>query len=141
MIENTAGQGSNLGYRFEHIAKIIDNIDDKKRVGVCIDTCHAFAGGYDLKTINACEKTFKEFDDIIGYSYLRGMHLNDSKKILGSRVDRHHSLGQGEIGITPFKYIMQNKEFDDIPLILETIDPSIWINEIIMLRKFEDESS
>ena len=141
VIENTAGQGSNLGYRFEHIAKIIDNIDDKKRVGVCIDTCHAFAGGYDLKTINACEKTFKEFDDIIGYSYLRGMHLNDSKKILGSRVDRHHSLGQGEIGITPFKYIMQNKEFDDIPLILETIDPSIWINEIIMLRKFEDESS
>ena len=141
VIENTAGQGSNLGYRFEHIAKIIDNIDDKKRVGVCIDTCHAFAGGYDLKTINACEKTFKEFDDIIGYSYLRGMHLNDSKKILGSRVDRHHSLGQGEIGITPFKYIMQNKEFDDIPLILETIDPSIWINEIIMLRKFEHESS
>ncbi|MFL2859595.1 MAG: deoxyribonuclease IV [Pontiellaceae bacterium] len=141
VIENTAGQGSNLGYRFEHIAKIIDNIDDKKRVGVCIDTCHAFAGGYDLKTINACEKTFKEFDDIIGYSYLRGMHLNDSKKILGSRVDRHHSLGQGEIGITPFKYIMQNKEFDDIPLILETINPSIWINEIIMLRKFEHESS
>lgn len=141
VIENTAGQGSNLGYRFEHLAEIIKNIDDKERVGVCIDTCHAFAAGYDLRTLKDSEKTFDEFNKIIGYKYLKGMHLNDSKKPLGSRVDRHHSLGYGEIGLDAFKFIMRNKNFDNIPMILETINPEIWEKEIMMLRKFENEFS
>ena len=141
VIENTAGQGSNLGYRFEHLAEIIKNIDDKERVGVCIDTCHAFAAGYDLRTLKDSEKTFDEFNKIIGYKYLKGMHLNDSKKPLGSRVDRHHSLGYGEIGLDVFKFIMRNKNFDNIPMILETINPEIWEKEIMMLRKFENEFS
>ena len=141
VIENTAGQGSNLGYRFEHLASIIEQIEDKTRVGVCIDTCHAFAAGYDLRTASACGEVFDMFDQVVGFTYLRGMHLNDSKKPLGSRVDRHHSLGEGEIGIEAFKYIMQDARFDNMPLILETIDPSIWAEEINVLRGFEDESA
>lgn len=141
VIENTAGQGSNLGFRFEHLAEIIENVDNKKRVGVCIDTCHAFAAGYDLRTLKDSEKTFDEFNKVIGYKYLKGMHLNDSKKTLGSRVDRHHSLGEGEIGLDVFKFIMRNKNFDNIPLILETINPEIWDKEIMMLRRFENEFS
>ena len=141
VIENTAGQGSNLGFRFEHLAEIIENVDNKKRVGVCIDTCHAFAAGYDLRTLKDSKKTFDEFNKVIGYKYLKGMHLNDSKKTLGSRVDRHHSLGEGEIGLDVFKFIMRNKNFDNIPLILETINPEIWDKEIMMLRRFENEFS
>lgn len=94
MIENTAGQGSNLGFKFEHLAAIIDGVEDKSRVGVCIDTCHAFAAGYDLRSAEACEKTFAAFERIVGFQYLRGMHLNDAKSAFGSRVDRHHSLGK-----------------------------------------------
>jgi deoxyribonuclease-4 len=134
VIENTAGQGSNLGYRFEHLAEIIEQVDDKTRVGVCIDTCHTFVSGYDLRTFEACNKTFTAFSDIVGFEYLAGMHINDSKAELGSRVDRHHSLGQGFIGEDAFKFIMQDDRFNDIPMVLETIDDSIWANEIAWLK-------
>ncbi|EOV7495134.1 deoxyribonuclease IV [Proteus mirabilis] len=134
VIENTAGQGTNLGYRFEHLAAIIDGVEDKSRVGVCIDTCHTFAAGYDLRTVEDCEKTFAEFDNIVGFQYLKAMHLNDAKSELASRVDRHHSLGQGNIGKVPFTYIMQDTRFDGIPLILETINPDIWPEEIAWLK-------
>ncbi|QBH95890.1 deoxyribonuclease IV [Limnobaculum zhutongyuii] len=134
VIENTAGQGSNLGFKFEHLAAIIDDVEDKSRVGVCIDTCHAFAAGYDLRTEDDCEKTFTRFSDIVGFNYLRGMHLNDAKSEFGSRVDRHNSLGEGNIGKTVFSYIMRDERFDNIPLILETINPDIWKDEIAWLK-------
>lgn len=134
VIENTAGQGSNLGFKFEHLAAIIDGVEDKSRVGVCIDTCHAFAAGYDLRTEDDCEKTFTRFSDIVGFNYLRGMHLNDAKSEFGSRVDRHNSLGEGNIGKTVFSYIMRDERFDNIPLILETINPDIWKDEIAWLK-------
>ncbi|MEB5972524.1 deoxyribonuclease IV [Pantoea dispersa] len=134
VIENTAGQGSNLGFRFEHLAAIIDHVEDKSRVGVCIDTCHAFAGGYDLCSEAACEATFAEFERVVGFQYLRGMHLNDAKSTLGSRVDRHHSLGEGNIGKTAFSWLMKDARFDGIPLILETINPDIWKDEIAWLK-------
>lgn len=134
VIENTAGQGTNLGFRFEHLAAIIDGVEDKTRVGVCIDTCHAFAGGYDLRTEAACDNTFAEFERIVGFRYLRGMHLNDAKSAFNSRVDRHHSLGAGNIGYAPFRYIMQDPRFDEMPLILETVDPDIWADEIAWLK-------
>ncbi|MCD1124589.1 deoxyribonuclease IV [Jinshanibacter sp. LJY008] len=134
VIENTAGQGSNLGFKFEHLAAIIDGVEDKTRVGVCIDTCHAFAAGYDLRTEEDCEKTFSRFSNIVGFSYLRGMHLNDAKSEFGSRVDRHNSLGEGNIGKTVFSYIMRDERFDNIPLILETTNPDIWKDEIAWLK-------
>ena len=130
VIENTAGQGSNLGYKFEHLGYIIDKIEDKSRVGVCLDTCHTFTGGYDLRTREAYDKTMNTFGRIVGFKYLMGMHINDSKPPLGSHVDRHHSLGQGEIGWDAFKFIMNDPHMDDIPLILETIDETIWAEEI-----------
>ena len=133
VIENTAGQGSNLGYRFEHLAAIIDGVDDKSRVGVCLDTCHTFTAGYDLRTRAACEETFGEFDRIVGFNYLRAMHLNDSKPDLGARVDRHHSLGMGKIGWEAFDYIMNDPRFDEIPMVLETIDDTLWPEEIRQL--------
>ncbi|WP_372808619.1 deoxyribonuclease IV [Pontiella sp.] len=138
VIENTAGQGTNLGFRFEHLAEIIDQVEDKERVGVCIDTCHSFAAGYDLSTAAGCEKVFAEFDQVVGFRYLMGMHLNDSKKGLGSRVDRHHSLGQGELGLEVFKYIMADARFDHLPLILETIDETIWAEEIKLLGSYQE---
>ena len=134
VIENTAGQGTNLGFRFEHLAAIIDGVEDKSRVGVCIDTCHTFAAGYDLRTVENCEKTFAEFSQIVGFQYLKAMHLNDAKSELASRVDRHHSLGEGNIGKVPFTYIMQDERFNNIPLILETINPDIWPDEIAWLK-------
>lgn len=137
VIENTAGQGSNVGNRFEEIAKIISMVDDKSRVGVCIDTCHTFAAGYDLRTAEACESTFAELDKVVGLNYLRAMHINDSMKPFGSKVDRHNSIGKGEIGIECFKWIMQQDMFNDIPLILETPDETIWADEIALLRGFE----
>ncbi|WP_263078895.1 deoxyribonuclease IV [Endozoicomonas sp. Mp262] len=137
VIENTAGQGSNLGWRFEELAEIIDQVEDKDRVGVCLDTCHTFVAGYDLRTAEACETTFADFDRIVGFRYLKGMHLNDSKAALGSRKDRHHSLGQGEIGWDVFRYIMQDDRFNGIPMVLETIDDTIWAEEIQALRKLE----
>ncbi len=133
VIENTAGQGSNLGYRFEQIRTIIEHVEDKDRVGVCIDTAHAFAAGYDLKSQEGFEKTFREFEEIIGFYYLRGMHLNDSKKDIGTRVDRHEILGEGLLGNEIFKWIMQDDRFDNIPLILETPDDSRWKEEIAFL--------
>ena len=136
VIENTAGQGSNLGYKFEHLAYIIDKIEDKSRVGVCIDTCHMFTAGYDIRTKEAYDETWNNFDNIVGREYLMGMHINDSKPKLGSRVDRHHSLGQGEIGWDAFNFIMNDKRMDDIPLVLETIDESIWSEEIKALYTF-----
>lgn len=136
VIENTAGQGTNLGYKFEHLAAIIDMVDDKSRVGVCIDTCHTFAAGYDLKTEVGFKNTFEQFDKIVGFDYLKGMHINDSKKVFGSRVDRHAPLGKGEIGFDAFKFIMQDERFDEIPLILETPEPELWPEEIEMLYKW-----
>lgn len=133
VLENTAGQGSNLGYSFEQLAYIIERVEDKSRVGVCIDTCHTFAAGYDIKTENGFQETFRNFDEIIGFQYLKGMHLNDSKKRKGSRVDRHEMLGAGELGIDTFRMIMQDVRFDDIPLILETPDEEKWAEEIRML--------
>ncbi len=133
VLENTAGQGSNLGYKFEHLRYIIDRVDDKSRVGVCIDTCHSFAAGYDLSTLAGFTHTFNEFDRIIGFLYLKGMHLNDAKKGLNSRVDRHDSLGKGTLGMEVFKLLMHDPRFDDIPLILETPDESIWKEEIKLL--------
>lgn len=130
VIENTAGQGSNLGYKFEHLAYIIDKIEDKSRVGVCIDTCHMFTAGYDIRTREAYDNTWKEFDQIVGRKYLMGMHLNDSKPDLGSKVDRHDSLGVGKIGWDAFGFIMNDERMEDIPLILETIDETIWTQEI-----------
>ena len=136
VLETTAGQGSNLGYKFEHLAYIIDRVTDKERIGVCIDTAHIFAAGYDIRTKEAYEETMKKFDEIIGFKYLKGMHINDSKAKFASRVDRHHSLGKGEIGLDAFKFIMQDKRIDNIPLILETIDPDIWAEEIKLLKSF-----
>ncbi len=136
VIENTAGQGSNVGYRFEHLAEIIDQVEDKSRVGVCYDTCHAFTAGYDMRTPETCEATFAEFDRIVGFQYLRGMHLNDSKPDLGSRVDRHHSIGKGKLGTEVFRYIVNDSRFDDIPLVLETIDESLWPEEIRLLYSY-----
>ncbi|MBU2511130.1 deoxyribonuclease IV [bacterium] len=133
VIENTAGQGTNLGFEFEQLAAIINQVNDKSRVGVCLDTCHTFVAGYDLSTAKACDTTFEQFSSIIGFNYLKGMHLNDTKKELGSRVDRHQSLGKGKLGLEVFKYIMNDERFEEIPMILETVDETIWDLEIQML--------
>jgi probable endonuclease 4 len=138
VIENTAGQGSNLGYAFEQLAEIIDAVEDKSRVGVCIDTCHAFAAGYDLRTQQACERTFGELDRIVGLRYLRGLHLNDAMKPLGSRVDRHAPMGEGQIGMECFRYIARDPRFDGMPIILETPDEERWPEEIARLKAFAE---
>lgn len=137
VIENTAGQGTNLGHRFEHLAHIIDQVEDKTRVGVCLDTCHSFTAGYDLRSPEACDKSFAEFERIVGFDYLRGMHLNDSKPDLGARVDRHESLGKGKLGLECFRYIMNDPRFDDIPMVLETIDRGLWADEIALLYRMQ----
>ncbi|MEZ8101346.1 deoxyribonuclease IV [Vibrio bivalvicida] len=140
VIENTAGQGTNLGWRFEHLAEIIEQVEDKSRVGVCIDTCHTFAAGYDLSSFDACQATFAEFDRVVGMLYLRAMHINDSKVALGAKVDRHQALGKGEIGWSCFEYIAKDPRFDSIPLILETIEPETWPDEINQLRNFHAQA-
>ncbi len=137
VIENTAGQGSNLGYIFEQVAEIISQVEDKSRVGVCIDTCHTFTAGYDLRVREEYDRTWNKFGDVIGFNYLSGIHLNDSKKELGSRVDRHDNVGKGLIGIELFKMIMQDDRFNKIPIILETPDETLWAEEIKLLRSFE----
>lgn len=138
VLENTAGQGSNLGYKHEQLAYIIDKVEDKSRVGVCIDTCHAYAAGYDLK--NDYAGVMQDFSYVVGFEYLKGMHINDSKATLGQRLDRHHSLGQGEIGWDAFKQLMQDPRIDEIPMTLETIDMAIWPDEIQALKEFADQS-
>ena len=134
VIENTAGQGTNLGYRFEHLRDIIDKVHDKSRVGVCLDTCHAFTAGYDLRTKDLCDATFAHFEEVVGFSYLKGMHLNDAKPELGKRVDRHASLGDGKLGLEVFRYIMQDPRFEEIPMVLETPEDGIWREELDLLR-------
>lgn len=136
VIENTAGQGTNLGYRFEHLAQIIDRIEDKSRIGVCLDTCHTFTAGYDLRTRETYDATMAEFERIVGFKYLKAMHLNDSKPKLGSRVDRHDSLGKGELGLDTFRFIANDPRMEDMPLVLETIDSDIWDQEIKLLYSF-----
>lgn len=136
VIENTAGQGTNLGHTFEQIRFIIDHVEDKSRVGVCIDTCHAYTSGYDVKTRAGFTETFRKFTDIIGAGFLKGMHLNDSKKDFGTRVDRHENLGGGFLGEEVFSFIMNDDRFDDMPLILETPEESLWADEIKKLYSF-----
>ncbi|WP_195571603.1 deoxyribonuclease IV [Bacteroides nordii] len=133
VIENTAGQGSNLGNEFWHLKYIIDRVEDKSRVGVCLDTCHTFTAGYDF--LGDYDAVFNEFEEVVGFRYLRGMHLNDSKKELGSHVDRHDSIGKGLIGFAFFEKLMRDPRFDNIPLILETIDETLWPEEIAWLRE------
>jgi len=135
VIENTAGQGSNIGFAFWQIASIIDKVEDKDRVGVCIDTCHTYTAGYDLK--NSYDAVWKEFDEVIGYKYLRAVHLNDSKKELASHVDRHDSIGKGLLGMEFFSRIMKDPNLDNVPLILETPDESLWKSEIALLHSLE----
>lgn len=137
VIENTAGQGTNLGFQFEQIARIIDLVEDKSRVGVCIDTCHSFAAGYDLSNAEGFKRSFDHFDKVIGFKYLKGMHLNDAKKGLNSRVDRHESIGTGQLGEETFKILMKDPRFDGIPLILETPDETLWSEEISRLKSWE----
>lgn len=136
VIENTAGQGTNIGWRFEHLAQIIHGVQDKSRVGICIDTCHAYSAGYDLKTFDACDATFAELDRVVGLKYLRGMHLNDDLKAFGSRVDRHAPLGEGTLGLDVFRYIASDARFNDMPLILETPNEDMWPAEISRLYEF-----
>jgi len=135
VIENTAGQGTNLGYRFEQLAAVIEGVEDQSRVGVCLDTCHSFSAGYDLVTPEGYEKTLARFDAVVGFSYLKGLHLNDGKRAIGSRVDRHESLGKGTLGLEVFRMIMNDPRFDGIPMILETPDDSLWAEEIRMLKE------
>ena len=135
VIENTAGQGSNVGNEFWHLQYIISKVEDKSRVGVCLDTCHTFTAGYDI--LNDYDKVFKEFDEQVGFNYLRGIHLNDSKKEVGSHVDRHAPLGQGFLGLEPFKKMMKDPRFNNMPIILETPDETLWKEEIALLRSFE----
>ena len=133
VIENTAGQGSALGHTFEQIAQIIELVEDKSRVGVCLDTAHMLAAGYEIRTKESFDETFRKFDEIIGFRYLQGLHINDSKKELATRVDRHDSLGKGVMGMDTFSFIMNDSRFDYIPLILETPDDSLWAEEIKLL--------
>jgi deoxyribonuclease-4 len=139
VIENTAGQGTNLGHTFEQLRYIIDFVDDKSRVGVCIDTCHAFTSGYDVKSLKGLKETFEKFNTIIGFEYLKGMHLNDSKKEFGTHVDRHENLGSGFIGEETFSFIMNDRRFDNMPLILETPEESLWEAEIKKLYSLVKE--
>ncbi|WP_297719563.1 deoxyribonuclease IV [uncultured Porphyromonas sp.] len=136
VLENTAGQGTNLGYRFEHLKAIIDQVEDKSRVGICIDTAHTLAAGYDIRTEEGYRETMYQVDKIIGLEYLKGIHLNDSLKELASRVDRHASVGEGVMGMTLFEVLMQDERLADIPIILETPNPDRWAEEIALLRTF-----
>ncbi len=141
VVENTAGQGSAVGYRFEHLAELVGSSRDPDRVGVCLDTCHLFAAGYDLTTPERCAETFETFDRIVGFRWLRGMHLNGSKRPLGSRVDRHAPLQEGEMGMAVFRFIMADLRFDRMPLILETPKERLWPEEIGLLRSMAQAAS
>mgnify|MGYP003418680925 FL=1 len=130
VLEITAGQGSNLGYTFEQLAYIINGTINKNRIGVCLDTCHMFAAGYDIRTKDSYTKTMNSFEEIVGFKYLKGVHLNDSMVPLASKKDRHESIGKGALGLEFFELLMNDERFDDIPIVLETIDETIWKNEI-----------
>lgn len=130
VLESTAGQGTNLGYRFDQLAHIIDKVEDKSRIGVCVDTCHTHSAGYDLADADGYRRTWQEFDDVIGGKYLRALHLNDNKRTLGSRVDRHELIGKGSLGEEFFIRLVNDPRFDNMPLILETPDPEQWPHEI-----------
>lgn len=136
LLEATAGQGSSVGHRFEHLAYVIDRVGKKIPVGVCIDTCHIFSAGYDIRTKKGWEEVLQEFDKIVGLKHLYAFHVNDSMKPLGARRDRHASLGKGEIGIECFKVMMTHPLMREIPKYLETPDTAIWKDEIAMLRDF-----
>jgi deoxyribonuclease-4 len=138
VIENTAGQGSNVGFDFQHLADIISQVDDKSRVGVCVDTCHAFTAGYDLSNEGGYDQTWESFDRVVGFSYLKAIHLNDSKKELATHVDRHANIGDGFLGIDFFRRFMADHRFDGIPIILETPDETRWVDEIALLRSFAE---
>lgn len=135
VMENTAGQGTNLGYKFEHLAYIIDRVENFDRIGVCLDTCHLFTAGYDISTDDGFMETMSLFDRLVGFDYLRGMHLNDSKSDCNSHVDRHESIGLGKIGQRAFELIMNDDRFDNIPLILETPNHDLWEEEISELYR------
>ena len=139
VLETTAGQGTNIGYCFEHLAAVMAGVLDHSRFGVCIDTCHIFTAGYDLRTPEACEATFEKFDRLVGFDLLRGVHLNDSKKALGSAVDRHECVGEGMIGMECFRYIMNDGRFDGITLVLETPNSDNWAEELTLLRAMVEE--
>lgn len=139
VIENTAGQGSNVGYLFEHLAEIIDQVEDRSRIGVCLDTCHTYSAGYDIKSEAGYLQTMAQFDRIVGLHYLKGIHLNDSKKAPGSHVDRHESIGKGTLGLETFRRILKDPRLDTIPLILETPDESLWPEEILLLKNMSEE--
>lgn len=136
LLETTAGQGTNIGYTFEQLATIIGMVEDSSRIGICVDTAHIFAAGYDIRTREKYEKTINDLEKIIGLDKVKGFHLNDSKKELGSRVDRHASLGEGKIGLEPFRWLMQDERFFNIPFILETPEPERWPEEIALLKEF-----
>ena len=133
LIENTSGQGGHVGFRFEHLARILERVGDPRRSGVCLDTCHVFAAGYDIRDAESYEQTMGRFDAIVGRSYLRAAHLNDAKVELGSRKDRHDSIGRGRLGLEAFRQLMNDPRFDDLPLVLETIDETLWPSEITLL--------
>ena len=136
VIENTSGMGSSVGYIFEHLAQIIHHVEDKSRIGVCIDTCHAFTAGYNLRDAADYKLTWDTFDKTIGSDYLKAIHLNDSKKPLASRVDRHDNVGLGFLGAEFFIRFMKDNRFDNMPIILETPDDSKWAEEIALLRSY-----
>lgn len=138
VIENTAGQGTSVGYKFEYLSQIIAGVEDKSRIGVCIDTCHAFAAGYDLSTEDGFKAMCEEFEKRVGFEYLKGIHLNDSQKDLGSRVDRHDNIGEGKIGLKGFELLMNDERFDNIPMILETPNTERWPEEIELLYSLVD---
>jgi deoxyribonuclease-4 len=135
VIENTAGQGSNIGFSFEHLARIIEQVKDTSRIGVCLDTCHLFAAGYALQRLEEYNATLTAFDRVVGLGYLKGMHLNDSKKSFESHVDRHASIGRGALGLEPFGHIMRDSRLDNLPFILETPDETLWREEIRLLTE------
>jgi deoxyribonuclease-4 len=139
LLETTAGQGSTVGHRFEQVAYIINKVEKHIRIGVCIDTCHIFAAGYDIRTPEAFDKTLVEFDNVIGLKHLYAFHVNDSMKPFNSRVDRHADLGKGEIGIESFKFLMQDSRTREIPKYLETPGGlEVWEKDIAMLREFAE---
>jgi len=138
LLENMAGQGNSVAYKFEQLQYIISKIEDKKRIGICFDTCHAFAAGYNFSTQEGYNKVFEEFDKIIGIDLLKAMHINESKKAAGSKVDRHANLTKGEIGMTAFELIFKDERFKNIPKILETpvdVSPEGFIPDMQIIQK------